>query len=558
MESDIDTHPEVQQGASFRDLIAIVRRGIILAFVVGGAAAGLAFFLSNRLVPKYEATATLLSSQPDRSQDSFGVSLVTAPAVAVSAYQAAATSQPVLQSALIRLGTMAVAPDDIEAIRKQLSVAAELDDPSSLIHVNVADANAALAADKANAVAEALLDWDKQRATQNLENVIRTLEGRISAVTAEIARAQEAAQPDKAQIDSLNNMKADQNLQLDSAKALRSSAVGHLEILEPASTPREPVSPKPARNAVLAFAVGVILVYGALILRIALDTRFRSSDDIARQTQLPLMAEFPRVSGGPGTLPREAANYLRTNLTFALADSHPKIVLVTSAMPGEGKTSVSMSVAESFARNDYRTLLIDGDLRSPTIVRAYQLSGLMSATFPRYLEDPEADVEPITIETNAGRLDFLPTLRPVRSPSELLSQGLGRVLARFARSYDVIVLDSPPVLPVADALAMAAHASGVVVTVSLPTAERRTVKAAVGLLERIGARPLGVVATKLERTARRRQEHAYGYGYGYGTPAGDKGKKRAAHARVAPGTAEEAARPVATVRPHRASRRSDA
>ena len=291
--------------------------------------------------------------------------------------------------------------------------------------------------------------------------------------------------------------RAELQLQLSSARALRTAAVGRLELLERAEAPRERVAPRPTRNAALAALLAVFLTYGLLLLRDALDTRVRGPEDLAKITELPVLAEFPRVATGRRGLPMEAASYLRTAVSFATHDVHPKVILVTSTGAGHGKSSVSMALAESFARQHYMTLLIDADLRKPVIGREYGLSFLEHQSLRDALEDI-GNATPTRLRiTDDVEFDVLPSYEAAPNPTELLANWMRPLLDRMRPHYDVIIIDSAPVLPVADALTVAPHASGVVFTVSVPDADRRSVQNGIELLRRVGVKVFGTVAANI-------------------------------------------------------------
>lgn len=507
---------EYQQEPSFRDLVDLIRRGLILALVVAVAAASVTFFLSRRLEPTYQARATLLASQPDTDLRSFGVSLVMAPALDVSAYRAAAVSHPVLNDALRRLGGAAGDDQALTELRKSVTVRAEDTRTSSLLHIEVRGESPERVERSANAVAASLLAWDTERATRNLQTVIDTLEMQIAALDAQMGELAAGA-AESLELESLRTLRAQQSVQLNSARALLQSAVGRLEILEPALTPLEPVAPSPVRNAALAFVLGIFLTYGLLLLRDALDTRLNNTQELSETSDLPVLAEFPRQPG-MRRLPREASNYLRTNILFATANAHPKVLLVTSDTQSQGKSSVALSLAESLARNDHRTLLVDADLRKPVLGQEYSLNAVTDAPLSAFLEDPEGELAPTAVRLdNRVSLDVIPSFGPTPNPSELLAQGFTAFLRRQMEEYDAIVIDSAPILPVADTLTIAPHVTGVVFAVSLPDSDRRRVTAALGLLERLGVRILGTVATNVDKDRQGKGE-GYGYGYGYGQP----------------------------------------
>ncbi len=512
----MENEPEL----TLRDLIALLRRGLLLALGVAVGAAALTYFLSSRTTPEYDATATLLASRPNSNlQGNFGVNLVTAPVIDISAYQAATKSHLVLANALQRMGEANPSPRTVDDFADQITVRVETASQSSLLRLTVRDTDPDTAADAANAVAAAMLAWDEGRATNNLQVIVDTLETQIAALDAEIALSQLAEPAVPEVIEGLQSLRAERALQLNSARALRTSAVGLLEVLEPAIPPMSPSAPRPVRNAALAFVLGLFLVYGLVLLRDALDTRFRGGDDLTRVTNLPVIGEFPRLQNGVIHLPREATSYLRTNVLFATATDHPKILLVTSAGPSEGKSSVSLGLAESLARNDYRTLLIDADMRKPQLFKRLGLvptPELKANTLAEHLKDPKRPVKPLQIDLGGAALDIIPTFAAAEAPTELLSRSFASLLRDVSEHYDAIVIDSPPVLPVADSMTMAPHTTGVVYAVSMPDADRRSVSAAIGLLERIGVRMLGIALTNIEPGRGGRSETGYGYGYGYG------------------------------------------
>ena len=539
----VEERVDFQQEPSFRDFISLIRKGLVFALAVGIGAALLTYILAKRVPPTYEATATVLASQPDSSLQSFNVNLVTAPSLDASAYQAAATSGPVLKMALTQLGNAKPSQATIDAFRKEMSVKADASRQSSLIHLTVSDASSTHAANAANAVATALVAWDKDRASRNLTTIVSALQGQITSLDAQIQQAKAAGQPDAGQISGLQQLRAQQELQLYAAKALQSSAVGLLEVLEPAAIPSTRSAPHPGRSAALAFVLGLFMVYGLLLLRDALDTRFRGTEDLAHSTGLPVQAEFPHLPGNLRHLPREASNFLRTNVLFATSRDQPKVILVTGAGSGVGKTSVAMSLAESFARSDYETLLIDADLRKPVIGQEYNLNSITDTPLQSYLKDPAVFFEPAEIRIEGSVLDVVPSFGPAPSPTELLAQGFGPFLSRVKDEYDVIVIDSAPVLPVADTLAIAPHTTGVLFAVSLPSTDRRSAKAALNLLERVGVRVFGTVGTNLEQAKNGSAEYGYGYGYGYG-PSEDLSQATSAGAdsirQANPGTQDRA------------------
>ncbi len=504
----------VDEPAILSDLVDLLRRGIWLALVAAILGAVAAHYLSRELPPTYQAQATLLAPSQDANQRDFGTTLVTAPALDVATYRSAIASRPILVDAIRALTVLSdIQPtnDDVEILRNALTVTAEEARVSSVVRISVRANDARRAASLANAVAGAAVRWDEARATRALETIMASLSAQIDSLELEIA----AAAPGGA-LEGLQRTRGDLQLQLSSARALRTAAVGRLELLEEAETPRGSIAPRPRRNAVLAGIFMIFLVYGLLLLRAALNTRVTTVENLARLTGLPVLAEFPRVTTGRRGIAPETASHLRTAVGFATAEVHPKVILITSAFPGQGKSTVAIALAESFARLHYRTVLVDADLRRPVIGTEYSLNPIRVASVREALNAPDRQPEPAQLAFGRTiELDVIPGFNPVPDAAEILSKQMPGLLQRLKKDYDVIILDSAPLLPVADTLTIAPHCTGVVLAVSVPEAQRAAVLNAITLLRRVGIPLLGTVATNLKRS--RRERKGYGYGYGYET-----------------------------------------
>ena len=479
-----------------QEILRLVRRGAAPALFVALVAAGLVYYLSHQRDPVYEAQATVLATQVDPDLRSFGVSLVTASPLGASAYRAAATSTPVLAGALTSLGATTADESDVQSLRSDVSVGTEVESETTLVHIYVQAGSPEVAALRADAIVNAFLAWDTARAQENLDLVVDTLENQVRSLSAQI-EALDPASPDfENQRTGLASLRAQQQTQLTSALALRSSAVGLLEVLEPPSVPSEPIRPRPARSAALAFLVALSLVYGVVALRDALNTRLRSSDDLARATGLPVLAAFSKQPRNVRRLPDEALSYLRTNLLFTTTDDRSKVFLVAGARVGEGRTQVAMGLAESFARNGHRTLLIDANLRDPAIAGAYEFEAAPTDTLNAHLTEPTVVFKPVQVLVALKqRLDVLPAVAASSSPIEMLSRRFRDCLNTWREEYEVIVIDSAPLLEFADALTIAPFCTGTVLVANQKIAHRRDLRAAMELLERLEVRILGAVMT---------------------------------------------------------------
>ena len=510
---------------TLRDLIALIRRGLLPAILLAAICGAAAYFYVRNTPPTYETSASLLVSSQDPNQRDFGVTLVTAPALDVATYQAAIRSRQVLANALQLLNGYTPSRFQIDELAASLSLRAEEARNSSLLRVIVRGQNPVRISERANAVAEAAVDWDAERATRTLETIIGSLQAQIASIDAELA----AASAD-APVEGLTRNRAELQLQLSSARALRSAAVGRLEFLERAEPPLYPIAPRPTRDAAVAGLFAVLLVYGLLLIREMLNTRVKGPDDLAQVTGLPVLAEFPKVANGRRGLPAEVTSFLRTAVAFATAADHPKVILVTSPLANHGKSSVSIALAESFARQRFRTLLIDADLRRPVLAVEYALEPSETGSLRDALMGAGVRHWSTVSASNGVEFEIIPTFEPVADPTELLANHMRGLLSRLTPDFDVIVIDTPPVLSVADALIIAPHVTGVVLAVSVAKTDRRHAANAVGLIRRLGVRLLGVVATMVRPSQHDGGFGAYGYGYGYEVAAADERGSKAADA----------------------------
>lgn len=490
------------QTPSLEDFFRIFKRGLLLATIGMFLAAGGIYLLSQTQEPLYQARSTILAAQSSPDLRTFDMSLVTASPLDANSYSLAATSTPVLESALEVLENEDMGNLTVRQLRGSTRVRTEVGSNTTLIHIDVSDPVPEVAARKADAVAAALLRWDAGRAQYTLNTVITTLENQVAALATRINQLNTLTEDSLVEDEriGLATLRAQQQTQLGLARALSHSVVGLLEVIEPATTPRTPISPRPVRNAVLASILTFALVYVVVLLRDALNTRLRDLDELAQVSGLPVLAEFSKLpQKAHRLLPREPTGYLRTNLLSATADAHPKIILVTSALPGEGKSRLALSLAASFATNKNRTLLVDADLRNPVSGYLLDLDPQPSRSLQKHLENPherEGNFRPASVAVGtAASLDVIPSFGPASYPAELLGRSFHLCIKKWLEDYDVIIIDSPPVLPVADALTIAPLCTGTLLAIDLKRTDRRQLQTAIRNLQRLSAPLLGLVVT---------------------------------------------------------------
>lgn len=239
-------------------------------------------------------------------------------------------------------------------------------------------------------------------------------------------------------------------------------------------------------------ALGVVL---ALVWALT-DTRLRTEADVADATQLPVLGQAPRdrrLSSRPAAAPKssEAFRRLRTNLTFLDAGRKTKAIVVTSPAPGEGKSVSAAALAIALSEVHARVLLIDADLRKPTVALRMGLvaeAGLTSVLIG------QASFEDVVQPWGDGALDVLTSGPVPPNPGQLVeSDAMATLLIEAEDSYDYVVVDSPPLLPVMDAAVLARLTGGALIVVRAGKTTRQSLARAVGNLTAIDADPLGVL-----------------------------------------------------------------
>ena len=301
------------------------------------------------------------------------------------------------------------------------------------------------------------------------------------------------------------------------------------------------VQPRPARNAILGLMLGLVVGIGLAFLREALDTKVRTSDEVARKLDLPILARVPApprqlrntnrlaMLADPDGQSAEPFRVLRTNVEFANLEVNAKTLMVTSALEEEGKSTTVANLAVSFARSGKRTILVDLDLRRPYQHKFFPLGrrpGLTDVALRHVSIEDALAPYPLTdgpswslrnrasgnggSVTIAGALDVVGTGPLPPNPGEFLgSRFLDEILSQLAVRADLVLIDTAPLLSVGDALALSAKVDGILVVARIDRLRRPIVRELQRTLEASPAKPLGLIVTAADA------DESYGYGYYY-------------------------------------------
>jgi polysaccharide biosynthesis transport protein len=329
------------------------------------------------------------------------------------------------------------------------------------------------------------------------------------------------------------------------SEGLKSS---NLRVVDPAMIPSFPSRPAKARNIALAFLVGLVGGIGLALLREYLDNTVKTPDDIETLTRLPSLAVVPAfgdggtrkrrmgIFGSPSTnghekrielvaqhLPKsqmsEAFRALRTALLLSQPDHPPQVILVTSALPREGKTTAAANLAVTLAQLGDKTVLVDADLRKPGVGRLLNLGTGKYAGLSSYLAGVST-LDLVTVPHPAiPNLAAIPTGPLPPNPADLLSSHkLADAIAELRTKFKFVVIDSPPIMAATDAVILSVQADGVLLVVRSGETPKEAFTRTRDLLVSVKSRLLGVVLNAVDASAPDYyySYRYYPYSYGYG------------------------------------------
>ncbi len=290
-----------------------------------------------------------------------------------------------------------------------------------------------------------------------------------------------------------------------------------LSVITPASAPVSPSAPNTRLNLALGGLTGLAIGLGLAILRTTLDTKIRGEADLRRVTDKAILGGIsydsdatkkPLLTQAPAQSPRaESFRQIRTNLQFAHVSHKSKTVLVTSSLPGEGKSTTATNLAIAMAQSGQTVALVDADLRRPRINDYLGLesnAGLTTALIG------EANVNDLLQPWGENNLYVLTSGQIPPNPSELLgSDAMKELIAGLESAFDAVIIDAPPLLPVTDAAVLAQQVGGVVLVVGASRVRTPDLKKSLDALEMVEADLLGVVMNLLPAKG----PDAYSYGY---------------------------------------------
>jgi capsular exopolysaccharide synthesis family protein len=292
----------------------------------------------------------------------------------------------------------------------------------------------------------------------------------------------------------------------------------NISLVDVATLPDRAVSPNVPKNLGISLAVGVVLALLLAIAREAVDDTLRSPEEVESKLHLPLLGTTPIATDSDLSLfgqdrksaLAEAYYSIRASLDYATASGTPTCLQVTSSQPSEGKSTTASSLGRDYARIGKRVLLVDADLRRPTLHRYFGISNSVGFVDVLLGHKPLAEC---VVQGEVANLDLLPLGQIPPNPVEILSSNVIADFLQHAKShYDIVILDTSPIMGLADAPLMARQVGSVVMIVEANRAHNGQAKAAVRRLQDSGAKIIGVVLTKFDH---RIAGYSYDYHYKY-------------------------------------------
>ena len=491
---------DIERGFDPRLLLRVLRRRLWIVALLTLLVPAIALVYSLLAEKEYRATASLLFRDPQLDEKLFGSTFV---GESTDEARAAATNLELISLDVVAARTAervggGLTPGDVTR-----SIDTSSEGQADVVTIEASSPDPASAAKLANEFGRQFIAFRRDADREKISSAISLVERQLDELPESAANGADAR--------SLRR-------RLQELQILASLQTGNAELVQLAEPPSAPAAPRPLRNTVLGLLVGLLLGIAAALVVERFDRRLRDPYDLQDIFDRPLLAIVPATdelayldtASEGGVL--EPFRLLRANLRYFTADRDVRSVLVTSAQPGDGKTTVAWNLAAASAAAGTPTLLIEADLRRPGLtVQAGRPSPGLSA-----LLSQQASLEEVLEASRALKGDgpravrnldviFAGTLPP--NPDELIeSQRMREVLHAAEERYGLVVVDTPPTSVVADAIPLVREVSGVVVIGRLGQTSRDAASQLASQLANLHARVLGIVVNGAPR-----DDTGYGY-----------------------------------------------
>ena len=528
-----------------RAFVRLIRTYWVIIFATTVIAAVAALGTSAVWPRTYAAEAQVIVGSPLSGNVTDYNQLLTAEQLSRTYAQAAQTTT-VAARVIERLGL----DETPEELLRDVTATPSENTPIVIIAAQASSAEAAPAL--ANAFADELvlesdaIQGTNQEVSRLLDEQIVTVTAQIETMERELLALQEVEDPTAGELarqTALSGQLVTLRSTLASLLATKGGlATNTVSVLDRAFPPTSPISPRPLLNVVLALVVGLVLGLVLAAARATLDDTVKSGDDLRETLDVPVLGAIGPMAGAarrdpiyrlamllyPRSPAAEAFRSIRASVDYLGGGAAPvRTLMVASAGPGEGKTTVATNVALAFAQSGTRTVLVDADLRQPGVHSVFKLSN--NAGLSSILKPERGEMTPLLQATDDPRLMVL-TAGPVPpNPADLLgSPRMIQLVAHLLDRADIVLFDSAPIRAAADAAVLARQVDGVLLVVATGETRRSAARASAEALNRVGARVIGVALNRRRpgRGAAREEMEPYGYDdEAVGAAAGPEGAR---------------------------------
>ena len=514
-----------------RDYLYVIRarKWVIIRAIVVVALAALIWSLLQ--APVYEGQSKVLIAEKGGGAEIFGsigLDFSSQPERGLQTQVQLMQVRPLLENTIRRLG-LGITPESL-ATRVTVSSVGQ----TNIVTITARDGDPERAAEIANTLADEFVTWSRDYKRESINAAVDEVSVRLDVAKNEILelgrRIQSQGKSDEltAELAIATGSYTQLAGKLEELRINAQLETGSGRVVSPAVAAQNPVEPSPARNTTLGLVVGLVFGLGMAFLYEYLDNTIKSSDELERILESPVLGLVPAekfekderrrasIITHPTSAAAEAYRVLRNNLDFINFQHDITTVLVTSAAPAEGKSTVAANLAAGLAQAGKKVVLVASDFRKPTTQQFFGVRNLIGLsdvltgahTLKAALQRPQDDIDLLVL--TSGKMP--------PNPSELLGSEKMRALLEELKGWaDWVVIDTPPLLAVADGAAVARYADGVLLVTKGGSSTREAVKRAGEMLGNVGGRVLGSVVWGLEATGGR---SGYGYGYGSGTYGG--------------------------------------
>ena len=493
---------------------------LALAAILSGT---VAYLISIRQTPIYQASTTISIQEAPGTNASAELQSIMLSQQRIQTYAQLMKARPLLEAVSKQLGwPQAIDPDTI-------TVAPVRD--TQLIRVSVNDVDPARAAQTANtlvsvfaaqrqAIQSSRYAASKESLQQQLTVLGKQVEQTSAALEALGDDTDQNGARDRLQTSLTQYQQSYANLlqSFEQVRLAEAATTSNVVLEEPAIAPTLAISPRVKRNTALAAMMGLLLAAGLVVLRENLDDKVKDPDALSELVGLPVLgliartrrgadASGPIVIAEPRSPLTEAYRALRTNIEFASVDQPIRTILITSPSPDDGKSTVAVNLAAVLAQGQRNVVVVDADLRRPTVHKRLDLTNRSGLS--ELFVQADARMADALRPTRQDSLQVLAAGLLPPNPAELLgSHKMEEILGEIRAHVDMVVIDTPPVTVVTDAVVLAPRVDGVLLVVRAGATRLGSAQLAVEQLRRVGANIIGIVVNDIPLGRA-------GYGYAY-------------------------------------------